>query len=66
MDEITEKLMEKLKDMVNQTVQMGSRNNNTPQIKNLRRHRNNYMNSERMSINTKVKQETKKKNRYMK
>jgi ribosomal protein L29 len=41
MDEITEKLMEKLQDMVNQKVQNALRNIKTPQIKNLRRHRNN-------------------------
>jgi hypothetical protein len=41
MDEITEKLMEKLKDMVKQKVQELSRNSKAPKIKNLGRHRNN-------------------------
>jgi hypothetical protein len=40
-DEITEKLMEKLQDVVNQKYKIYSRNIKTPQIKNLRRHRSN-------------------------
>jgi hypothetical protein len=39
MEEVTEKLMEKILDMVNQKYKMHSRNFKTPQIKNLRRHR---------------------------
>jgi predicted house-cleaning noncanonical NTP pyrophosphatase (MazG superfamily) len=39
-EEVTDKLVEKILDMVNQKYKMHSRNFNTPQIKNLRRHRN--------------------------
>jgi hypothetical protein len=35
MDEVTEKLMEKLPDIVNQNYNMYSRNINTPQVKKL-------------------------------
>jgi hypothetical protein len=35
---------------------MHSRNINTPQTKNLRKHRNEYINSKKMSTNTKVEQ----------
>jgi hypothetical protein len=41
MEEVTAKLMEKILNMVNQKVQDAPRNFKTPQIKNLRRHRNN-------------------------
>jgi hypothetical protein len=41
MEEVTEKLMEKILDMVNQKYKMQSRNFKISQIKNLRRHRNN-------------------------
>jgi hypothetical protein len=37
--EITENFMEKILDMVNQNVQMHSRNVKTPKMKNVRRHR---------------------------
>jgi hypothetical protein len=59
-DELIETLIEKLQDTVKQNViqaisRMNSNHIKTPQIKNLRRHRSYYMNSERMSTNTKVK-----------
>jgi hypothetical protein len=40
MEEITEKLMEKILDMVNQKVQDAPRYFKTPKTKNMRRHKN--------------------------
>jgi hypothetical protein len=64
-EEITEELMEKLQDMVDHIVQDSLKNLQDTQIKNLRRHRNNLMNSERTSTNTKMKQKTLFKKRDM-
>jgi hypothetical protein len=54
--EITEKLMEKLQDIVNQKLQDALKKFQNIKKKNLRRHGNNWMNSERTSTNIKVKQ----------
>jgi hypothetical protein len=66
MEDITEKLMEKLQAMDNQKVQHALKKFKTPQMKNVRRYRNNQVNTERTSANTKVKQRRLQKKRYMK
>jgi hypothetical protein len=61
MDKFTEKLMEKLQNTVDQKVQDSLKKYQDTQIKNLREHRNNYMNSEETSTNINVKQRRLKK-----
>jgi hypothetical protein len=58
LEDNTQKLMEKILDMVDQNVQDALKKFQTPKIKNTRRHRSKYMNSERTSTNTKVKHRT--------
>jgi hypothetical protein len=50
--------MEKILDMVNKNIQDTLKKFKTPKIKNMKRYRNKYMNSESTSTNTKVKQST--------
>jgi ribosomal protein S13 len=59
LEDITEEFMKKILDVVNQNVQGALKKfQDTKKIKNMRRYRNKYMNSERTSTNAKVKQRT--------
>jgi hypothetical protein len=58
LEEITEKHMDKILEMVNQNVQDALKKFQDTKNKDMRRHRNKRMNSDRTSINTKVKQRT--------
>jgi hypothetical protein len=56
MDEITEKLIEKLQDTVNQKVQDTLKKYQDTTKKSFMKHRNNQLNSERTSTNSKENQ----------
>jgi type VI protein secretion system component VasA len=64
MNELIEMVIEKLQEMVKQCRQDEIKNNKTPQIINLKRHRNNLVNSERTSTNFKVRQRKLQKKKY--